>query len=86
MGACNFSIPFSGEAEAILAKAKTAIESQQGVFTGDANAGEFSVSVFANSIKGSYLVSGQYLSITITDKPFIVPCSTIEGLLKSRIS
>jgi hypothetical protein len=86
MGACNFSIPFSGDAETILAKAKAAIESQQGIFTGDANSGSFSVSVFGNSMKGGYLVNGQYLNITITDKPFIVPCSTIESLLKSKIS
>jgi len=86
MGTCNFSIPFSGDAEIVLAKAKAAIESQQGVFTGDANSGSFSVSVFGNSIKGSYLVNGQSLNITITDKPFIVPCSTIESLLRSKIS
>jgi hypothetical protein len=86
MGTCNFSIPFSGNAEIVLTKAKAAIESQQGVFTGDANSGRFSVSVFGNSIKGSYRVNGQSLNITITDKPFIVPCSTIESLLRSKIS
>ena len=83
---CTFSIPFTGDAESILAKAKAAIESQNGDFTGDVNSGNFEVSVFANSIKGYYNVSGNNLNLTITDKPFLISCSTIESLLKSRIS
>ena len=83
---CTFSIPFTGDAESILAKAKAAIESQNGDFTGDANSGNFEVSVFANSIKGHYNVSGNNLNLTIADKPFLISCSTIESLLKSRIS
>ncbi len=86
MSICSFSIPFTGDAESILAKAKAAIESQNGDFTGDINSGNFEVSVFANSIKGYYKVNGQTLSLTITDKPFLIPCSTIESLLKSKIS
>lgn len=86
MSMCTFFIPFTGDAESILAKAKAAIESQNGDFTGDVNSGNFEVSVFANSIKGHYNVSGQNLSLTITDKPFLIPCSAIESLLKSKIS
>lgn len=86
MSACNFSIPFSGAAETILAKAKAAVESQNGDFTGDVNSGNFEVSVFANLIKGHYNISGQTLNLTITDKPFLIPCGTIESLLRSKIS
>lgn len=86
MSTCNFSIQFSGAAETILAKAKAAVESQNGDFTGDSNSGNFEVSVFANLIKGYYNVSGQNLNLTITDKPFLIPCSTIENFLKSKIS
>jgi len=86
MSTCNFSIPFTGKAETILAKAKAAVESLNGNFSGDINSGNFEVSVFANSIKGHYNVSGQNLSLTITDKPFLIPCSTVESFLKSKIS
>ena len=86
MSTCTFSIPFTGNAEIILAKAKTAVESQGGDFNGDINSGNFEVSVFTNFIKGHYSVSGQYLNLTITDKPFLIPCSTIESLLRSKIS
>jgi hypothetical protein len=86
MSTCNFSIPFSGEAETILLKAKSAVESQQGNFTGDINSGNFEVTVFANTIAGTYNVSGQNLNLIITDKPFLVPCSTIESFLRSKIA
>jgi hypothetical protein len=62
------------------------VESQQGIFTGDGNSGNFEVTVFANTIRGSYVINGQNLNLTITHKPFLIPCSTIESFLKSRIS
>jgi hypothetical protein len=86
MSSCKFSIPFSGDAQQILSKAKSTVESQQGVFEGDLNSGNFAVTVFANTIRGSYQVSGQNLDMVITDKPFLIPCSTIENFLRSKIS
>lgn len=83
--ACEFSLPFSGSAEVVLAKAKKAVENQGGNFNGDAAGGNFNVSVFGNKIVGDYTVSGQNLQINITDKPFIVPCSAIESFLKNQL-
>jgi hypothetical protein len=82
---CNFTIPFTGSAEIILQKARTTVESQGGNFTGDSNAGEFSVSIFGNTIVGSYTVAGQDLSMVITEKPFMIPCSAIESFLSKQL-
>lgn len=84
--ACEFSLPFSGTADAVLAKAKRAVEGQGGNFNGDAAGGDFSVSVFGNKIVGNYTVSGQTMRVNITDKPFMVPCSAIESFLKNQLS
>jgi len=84
--ACDFSIPFSGSAEDVLAKAKKAVQNQGGNFEGDTTRGDFDVSVFGNKIIGNYNVSGQTLDINITDKPFIVPCSAIESFLKNQLT
>ena len=84
--ACDFSIPFSGNAEDVLAKAKKAVEGQGGNFTGDTSRGDFDVSVFGNKIVGNYAVNGQTLDVNITDKPFMVPCSAIEGFLKNQLT
>ena len=86
MSSCNFSIPFTGSAKEILNKAKTTVEGQGGSFTGDVQSGNFEVSVFGNSIAGSYQVVANNLNIVIDSKPFLVPCSAIEGFLKSKIN
>ena len=86
MSACNFTIPFSGSAERILGKAKSAVEGQGGTFTGDVAGGNFEVSVFGNTIAGSYNVNGQNLDIIIDSKPFLVPCSAIESFLTNKLN
>lgn len=83
--ACDFSIPFSGDPQSMLAKARNAVQSQGGNFNGDANSGDFNVSVFGNKIVGNYTVNGQTLNINITDKPFMVPCNAIESFLKGQL-
>ncbi|MFN2438212.1 MAG: hypothetical protein ABR503_03365 [Chitinophagaceae bacterium] len=85
MAACNFSIPFSGSAENVLNKARSSVQSQGGNFNGDETQGIFDVNVFGNTIKGSYSVSGQNLDVIIDSKPFLIPCSAIEGFLKNQI-
>ncbi len=86
MAACNFTIPFSGDTETVLAKAKSAVEKQSGSFTGDAEKGNFEVSFFGQEIVGSYTVAGNNLEIVIESKPFMVPCNAIENFLKSQIT
>ena len=86
MAACNFSVPFTKSATDILDKAKQTIESQNGTFTGDESNGSFDVSVFGNTVKGSYTVQGQNLVIEITEKPFLVPCSMIESFLVNKLT
>lgn len=83
---CKFTVPFSEPASSAVGKAKNAIESQNGVFEGNEQAGSFEVTVFGNNIKGKYTVNGQILDLEITDKPFFVPCSMIENFLQKQIS
>ncbi len=84
--ACEFSIPFSISAEDVLAKAEKAVQGQGGNFNGDVSGGHFDVSVFGNKIIGNYSISAQTMTIKITDKPFLIPCGTIEGFLKNQIT
>lgn len=86
MSACNFNLPFSEQASIAVQKARAAVESQNGIFNGNDQSGDFEVTIFGNTIKGNYRVSGQILNLEITDKPFFVPCSTIESFLLKQIS
>ena len=86
MSDCSFNIPFSESPALAISKAKSAIQTHNGIFNGNEHSGEFEVTVFGNTIKGNYSVSGQILNLIITHKPFFVPCSTIENLLLKEIS
>lgn len=86
MSACKFIIPFNEPALTAIEKARTAIENQNGIFNGDETSGDFKVTIFGNTIKGNYNVTGQVLNLVITEKPFFVPCSTIESFLLKQIS
>jgi hypothetical protein len=86
MAACKFTIPFPGTPEETLNRAKSLMQSQGGTFEGDLSAGNFQVSVFGSTINGSYTVAGQDLAIIIENKPFLIPCSTIEEFLRNQLA
>lgn len=85
MPACIFSIPFSGTPADILNKAEAAIHDQGGHFHGDEMGGAFELTVLGSTINGFYRISGQALSVTINNKPFMIPCSTIERYLTKHL-
>jgi hypothetical protein len=86
MSACNFTVAFTKPVGEILDKAKQTVESQSGSFTGDEKEGKFDVSVFGNTIVGTYTVIENTLNIDIIEKPFMVPCSMIESFLTSKLN
>ena len=83
---CNFSISFTGSAEDLITKAKTAVGNAGGNFSGDASQGTFSISTPAGKISGNYTVSGQNFSVTVSEKPFFVSCEMIETQLRKYLS
>lgn len=86
MSGCQFTIPFSKSASEILEKAKTAIESQGGKMDGNLEEGTYEVTLLSQTIKGSYQVIGQELSMHILEKPMFVPCNAIEGYLRQKLN
>jgi len=86
MSDCNININFSGSAEEILSKAKSAVASQGGSFEGDLTSGQFNVSLMSNTVAGTYIVEGNQLKLNITEKPMFVPCSAIESYLVKKLS
>ena len=86
MSKCSFSIPHSGNVEAILSGAKSGITGAGGTFTGDNTAGKFLLSTLIGNIAGEYTVNASTLDIEITDKPMFLGCSQIESELRKRIN
>jgi hypothetical protein len=85
MSSCNFNLNFSGTPEAVIRKARAAIEGQGGDFKGDEMSGSFSVSILGN-ISGSYSITGQTMNVDIDSKPMFIPCSQIESFMKNQFS
>lgn len=75
---CQFSIPFSNDAESLIQRAKQQIEKAGGTFTGDSSQGNFEASTPIGAIVGSYQIEGQEIALSITKKPFLLSCSKIE--------
>ena len=86
MADCNFSIPFEVGVGTLVNKARTTVQGQGGSFDGDDNSGQFNVSVFGSTIAGTYNIIGNEMQVQITDKPFMIPCSTIESYLKNHLA
>jgi len=84
--ACNFKVPFSGNAADIITKARGAIGGAGGNFNGDAATGSFDISTMAGDVRGSYTVNGNTLEVNITDKPMFLPCDMIEAQLKQYLT
>jgi hypothetical protein len=85
MAKCNFSLPFSGPASAIIAKAKKSIEDQGGSFHGDDISGSFSVNSPVGGVYATYLIEGQNLNVAVTKKPIVLSCDKIEEFLRKQL-
>lgn len=86
MASCApFTIDFTISPEELVGKAKSAIEKAGGSFSGNTSAGSFDISSPVK-VEGNYTVSGQTITLTVTEKPMIVPCSMIEAKLKEYLA
>ena len=82
----SFQVTFTGAAEDTIAKARAGLEKQGGTLTGDGTKGDILASTPAGKVKGNYRVDGQTITMEITDKPFVVPASVIEGQVRKFLS
>lgn len=81
---CNFTIPFTGSAKDLIARAKKAVASAGGTFKGNTSKGSIEIKKPVH-IVGNYSISGQNLKVTITKKPFFVSCNLIKSELSKLI-
>ena len=82
---CDFSIDFTGSPEILISKANNAINNAGGQFNGNPQGGNFSISTPLGRVAGDYQVTGQIISFSITEKPFLVGCGRIEEELRKYI-
>ena len=81
-----FDVTIKGKPKDVLGQVRKKISDAGGSFAGDEHAGTFSGKSVLGDIKGSYSVSGQTATITITSKPFLAPCGKIESTIRDYFS
>ena len=81
-----FDVPLPGDLVGTLAKVKSLIEREGGRFIGDESAGRFAGVSPVGTIEGRYTVQSTAIRVTITNKPMLAPCGTIEARIRSYFS
>jgi len=85
--ASSFNLEYPGTASDFVVNANKAIKTKGGIFTGDENAGAFSLKTLIGSVKGAYKVISEVgsetkVAITINQKPMLVPMSKIQQVIE----
>jgi hypothetical protein len=83
----NAKLNIKGELSSQLDKVKKSITGQGGSFDGDAKAGKFTVKTPLGNVSLSYTVlPDNQLAFKVTDKPMLVPNSTIESKIREFLA
>lgn len=75
----SFEVALTTDPYRVIGKAKKAAEQHGATFTGDTHSGKFS----GNGLEGEYQVEDKTVVITITQKPALIPWSSVETQIKS---
>jgi hypothetical protein len=75
-------IPVAGDIDALLRQARQAAKAAGGKLAGDSKAGTFTGKTPVGAIKGAYSVTGQTITVTISEKPWLVPLGRIDKELR----
>ncbi len=85
MALCKFHFNFNGTGESLVEKIRSHVSRAGGQLTGSATDGAFSLSTPVGAFRGTYSISGQTIFLEVLEKPFFVPCGTIEARLAAYV-
>jgi len=85
LSTCRFQFDFSGTKESLVEKIRSHVGRAGGELTGSTDGGTFSLSTPVGVFRGTYSISGQTILLEVLDRPFFVPCGTIEARLASYV-
>ncbi len=85
MGQCQFSYKLKEPAAVLLAQIRQLAEEYRGEFQGNEESGQIRLTLLIGTIEGEYNVTGDQLLLTITKKPFLVGCGTIDATIRQYL-
>lgn len=77
-----FDVPIPADLPGTIARVCAIITREGGQFSGDETAGRFAGNSPVGLIEGRYTVQGAAIRVTITNKPMLAPCGTIEAKIR----
>ncbi len=85
MSQCSFKFDFKGTGESLVATIRSHVSRAGGELTGSATDGAFSLPTPIGTFRGTYAISGQTIFLEVLEKPFFVPCGSIEARLAAYV-
>lgn len=85
MGKCDFEVNYSkstDEAKTIITKE---ISGNNGEIEINNNVGAFTISVPGGDVTGEVVFEDNILSVSITDKPGLIPCNIIKSVIQGYL-
>ncbi len=85
-GCSPFRVAYQGDPDILFEKAMKMANANGVTVTGDKTGGRFSATApIGGRIAGAFKVTDGAVEITITDKPFMLPCAMIESLVRQAV-
>ncbi|MGQ9920401.1 MAG: hypothetical protein ACUVRZ_03620 [Desulfobacca sp.] len=85
MGQCQFSYQLREPAAVLLGQIQQIAKEYGGEFQGDEKSGQLSLSSWIGTIAAEYTIDGDQLQLTVTEKPFLVGCATIDATIRQYL-
>ncbi len=85
MGQCQFNYQLKEPVAVLLAQIQQLAKEYGGGFQGDESSGQISLTMLIGTIAGEYTIAGDQLQLTITKKPFLVGCATIDATIRQYL-
>ena len=76
---CEFTRKLGGPPAEVISNAQRPIQASGGSLDGDEQRGTIRIPTPVGTIVGEYTISGDTIAFRVTQKPFFVPCITIEA-------
>lgn len=85
MSKCDFDVAYSQEPDEAKKIISEEITNNDGEIQINGNEGEFTISVPGGEVTGSVTFKNNTISVSITDKPSLIPCGIIESVIQSYL-
>lgn len=82
---CKFTIPYTMNIYELMELGIKEASDHEGHFNGNINSGDFNIAALGGRFVGYYSVNKNTINVTISSKPFFVPCFAIESFLRLHI-